>query len=174
MTVPNVPALTLPVVGQPLSQSYLKGQMYDPLNFLLNPPSCKLTQATGQAFTSSAVTTVALDTVQWDPWAGFNNATDVWTVPVAGMYLIIATLGLPAGTSEGNRLLQIRVNNAALADGSGQIEFPGSLSTTNWDGDVVITTRCNVGDAISFIAQQNSGSTLTSFSATLSCTWMSF
>lgn len=100
MTNLPVPSLAAPVVGNPLSQSYLTGQMYNALSFLLNPPLFQGYQATGnQSVNGSAIT---MDSETADTYNGHSTTTNTsrYTAQVAGYYLVWGGVCVNGATSQ--------------------------------------------------------------------------
>lgn len=91
MTNLPVPALAAPVVGNPISQSYLTSQVYNPLTFLLNPPLFAGYQTTAQSIPSGqSAVALNMDSETLDTYSGHSNTTNPsrYTAQVAGTYKV--------------------------------------------------------------------------------------
>jgi hypothetical protein len=159
MTALPTPALTLPVTGQPISQGYLQSQVYNPLNFLLNPPAFKAVATSAQTLSTSgsSYSTLTLQQVDYDTYAGWNVSTNGYTIPVAGRYLAVGSVGF-SPSSTGARAVRVSKNGAAF-DASSSVT--GAASSNTWVGNVSVIDSFNVGDVLSVSAWQTSGGSLT-------------
>lgn len=91
MTNLPVPTLAAPVTGNPISQSYLNSQVYNPLTFLLNPPIFAGYQVTGQSIpTGQSPVAITMDGETLDTYSGHSNTTNPsrYTAQVAGTYKV--------------------------------------------------------------------------------------
>lgn len=86
-----VPSLAQPVVGFPISQSYLTNQVYNPLYFLLNRPICAIYQVTSQTMPPlSTPAPITMDGSLFDTYGGHSNSTNNsrYVARVSGIYKV--------------------------------------------------------------------------------------
>lgn len=156
MTNPNVPSLALPVTGQPISQSYLKAQMYDPLNFLLNKPVCtmNLGGTDGSQTSNNAYQTVAFTTAASDNWGGYKSNLNGYQVPCAGTYLCSYAITF-AASATGVRAAYLQQNSGNVTD----TNIWGIPPNANFMSIEMppVAVACAAGDLITVTAYQNTG-----------------
>lgn len=109
--VPGIPAGTFPV------QADFTTWVTNPFSFLAQPVVFRAHRAAAQALTGGAYNVLQLDTVDEDPYGGWNASTHAWTCPAgcAGWYeaaLTSLTASQGAGTS--NQLVTGLALNGAL------------------------------------------------------------
>lgn len=117
MTNLAVPSLTAPQVGNPISQSYLTNQMYNPLTFLLNPPLFAGYQVTGQSIpTGQSAVAINMDGTLTDTYGGHSNSTNPsrYTAQVAGVYKVWGGFAGGGFTSQTVFLAYIAKNGAEV------------------------------------------------------------
>jgi hypothetical protein len=161
VTNPNVPSLAQPVTGQPLSQSYLKAQVYDPANFILGKPSATLLQSSAWNTPNNAspYTTAPWQSSGFDNWAGHSNTTNNtrYVIPVAGIYQLSGALTWAANAT-GVRAAEFMKNGTAL--GGSNLYMPASSSNFFTVSLPAYFVQCVVGDYLEIGGFQNSGAPL--------------
>ncbi|AEW94589.1 MULTISPECIES: hypothetical protein [Streptomycetaceae] len=113
MTNQPLPQLTTPQAGFAISQAYLTQQVYNPLTFLLNPPSAFLYASATQTINSGTNTLVNLSGASFDPYGGFNSSTHAWVVPVSGWYDVEGVVHFNSATA-GNRAAWVTTDLVGL------------------------------------------------------------
>jgi hypothetical protein len=160
VTNPNVPSLATPVVGNPISQSYLKAQVYDPLNFLLNKPVMSVGLSSDQTVTSTSSTyvPVQLNSTIDDNWGAWTTGTSwIWTAPCSGVFSVAASVTWAASTT-GARAIKAQKNGLDIPYSTSWADPGTSQFLPNVLPDVPF--RCTVGDTVQLVAFQNSGASL--------------
>ena len=132
-----------------------------------------VTKTSSQTFTNSPTfTTLTFEAEQWDPTAGFNLATDTFTVQTAGAYAFKLQLNISAPDGTGLDITQkdftvrVKVNG-----GSTFAEFYDLIGNTS--GIMTFVTpglNLNAGDTVSVDARYVMFSTGTTPSAVISST----
>ena len=152
------PQLAAPVVGFPASQAYLTAQVYNPLSFLLNPPSAFLYANTTQSVASGTSTLMTLNTAPFDPYGAFNATTHAWVVPVTGWYDITGQVNF-TGASGGNRAAWVATDLVGL----GQLtatEAWAQAGTGNVSPSCGSILQLTAGQSLALVGFQSSGSSL--------------
>lgn len=173
MTNLPVPSLAAPVTGNPISQSYLTSQVYNPLTFAFNKPIFNAVQASTTDTLTSGISWTSLNFkdsagIYQDTYGGHSLTTNPsrYTAVVAGWYTVngCATFGTTSTT--GLRGVRIAKNGAAVQGMCCMFQAPTS---TNVSPAIATPTRdvfLNVGDYIEVQALQNSGGNLSTIAGT--------
>ena len=157
----TLPNLTPPVVGNPLSQSYLYNQMYNPLGFLLNPPQASIYSAANQPGAANATNyQIPFDSTDYDNYGGHSTTVNNtrYTCQVPGLYQIHAHVTFAANAT-GMRMVEIWVNGGVILGSRNAMAVTGA-STTGLGMEANTYHRLNVGDYVEVNTQQWSGGTL--------------
>lgn len=127
------------------------------------PPSASISLTAATATTTATNSTVAMTTVDWDPWNMTSTAATGITIPVGGMYAITGFQTWGANGT-GFRQITLRRNGSNLES----VRLP----TTTASNPIVNLTMpgypLNKGDIISMIGQQTSTGNLNMNAASLS------
>lgn len=127
------------------------------------PPAASITLTSATATTTATNSTVAMTTVDYDPWNMTATAGTGLTIPVGGMYAITG-FQTYAANATGFRQITLRRNGSSLES----VRLP----TTTASNPIINLTMpgypCNKGDVISMIGQQTSGANLNMNAASLS------
>jgi hypothetical protein len=127
------------------------------------PPAASITLTSATATTTATNSTVAMTTVDYDPWNMTDTAGTGLTIPVGGMYAITG-FQTYAANGTGFRQITLRRNGSNLES----VRLP----TTTASNPIVNLTMpgypLNKGDIISMIGQQTSGGNLNMNAASLS------
>lgn len=152
---PNPPTLA---PGTTVTGAFWNANVRDALNYLLNPPifSAYL-NATG-TLTSGTNTLINLDTVEVDSYGGWSTSSFAYTIPVGGWWDLKGGCGFAANAT-GQRLVWINVNGSLDAKAYVSVNAAAAGSTNI--GIKAYSRYFNQGDQITLLAQQNSGSSVT-------------
>ena len=127
------------------------------------PPAASISLTSSTATTTATNSTVAMTTVEYDPWNMTMTAGTGLTIPVGGMYAITGFQTFAANAT-GFRQITLRRNGSNLES----VRLP----TTSASNPIINLTMpgypCNKGDIISMIGQQTSGGNLNMNAASLS------
>lgn len=104
---------------------------------------------------NNVVTLVLLDTIDWDPEALFNLATDSWVCPFDGIWTIAGGITWEVNTA-GSRRFRFGVNGAPLIGQGGPAAGAGYPTEQTASRDVNLIA----GDVIAMYGQQSSGGNL--------------
>lgn len=132
-------------------------ELANAVTFLTAPPAFAGRQLTSaQSIPNNADTNVALETILYDNYSGFNDNTfKKWTVPAgcAGVYLALGGVAFNAGSTTSNFIAKLNVNNGTFYTGSA---FPSAASSTCAPivADLLIL---NDGDTVAIAGNQNTG-----------------
>lgn len=142
--------------------------------FLSNVPALRV-QANGSSASINGAGTAAKVTglqSTIDNWGTWNQATNTWTCPLSGLYLVYGQVGWPAQASAFSTAAQI---NANLTGASVQYQGANAFSTTP-AAIVFKQMRFSAGDTMQLFATQNFGSAIVPSNLTntrLFTLWMS-
>ena len=168
-TIPTVPT---EVPGNFNTSALWNANILGGLNYLFAPVRFKGYASTGQSLTSSTTSTVlTLDTEIVDSDGGHSTVTNTsrYTCQTAGLFYVSGSVCFNTTNSTGTRTLNIFVNGTGTT-GAGQQAAPSASN-----GASVFTAtfvQLAVGDYVELAAWQNSGSTLTTATATALVTTM--
>ena len=127
------------------------------------PPAARINLTSATATTTATNSTVAMTTVDYDPWNMTMTAGTGLTIPVGGMYAITG-FQTYAANATGFRQITLRRNGSNLES----VRLP----TTTASNPIINLTMpgypLNKGDIISMIGQQTSGGNLNMNAASLS------
>lgn len=147
-----------PVSGAVISKTTFGDVVKADLDFLANPPACRVTKAAAQSIATSALTAVTFDTERYDTDTMHDNVTNNTriTIKTAGLYTVGAAIEWAAGGTS-FRLLLIRLNGTTPI-----AQLIGPPETTGVATDQTLSTvyKFAVNDYIEVMAQQNSGGAL--------------
>jgi hypothetical protein len=131
-----------------------------PLDFLLNPPRCRLYQTATTSMPSGTATAILFDTEEDDTDSMHSTSTNTSRIVcnAAGLYQVIATLGF-AGNATGYRRVDLRKNGGPTPFATVSVQAASSLSSAV---QVVAKVPLAVGDYVEMYGTQNSGSALAS------------
>lgn len=140
-----------PIEGTPAGGA-LAGTYPNPT--LAEMPAARAKSTTAQNFANATAVPVELDNEVFDVGGIYNPPDDQIVVNRRGTYAITAQIGW-AGSTVGNRQLQIRVGNQLVALSQ---ESPGTEGVIRQTATAI--SRINAGEAVALTAQQNSGGDL--------------
>jgi hypothetical protein len=126
--------------------------------------NCRATCTSGQSFGNGSTATIIYNNRIFDTHGAFNTSTGVYTVPVAGTYLVTINTHWAASTAWSNAEVttsSIRQNGVEVAN---ILLYPwatqASSVTVQAGGPLTILVRCAKGDTIDAQAVQASGGSL--------------
>jgi hypothetical protein len=146
------------------THAWANANIRDTVSFLVYPPVMEYSRASasGSLASQSSVpavgTTVALDTMVVDNYGAFDNGTNTWTVPVAGVYWCYGVLAGEAGAGTVTLGAGLTVTSA---------NYNGGTQITLWGGTAVPSAvspaanvvrrrlRLSAGDTILLAGVQN-------------------
>ena len=130
----------------------------DWLNFLSNPPSCRVYHNTTQSLTTGVETPMVFNTERYDTDTMHDTATNNGriTINTAGLYVVGLSVGYTANAT-GTRYTSIRANGGTTYLFQDVRAAAPTLSTNVVIGGVV---KLNAGDFILGYAYQTSGGAL--------------
>jgi hypothetical protein len=125
-------------------------------------PSARVSGTTGQTITTGSTATVIYNTKAFDTATAFNTSTGVYTVPVAGKYLVSGSVvSLSTGTT--GAALILNHGASQVSSGPYAVAVNGAISMTA-PGDII---NCAVNDTIFYsVYNANSGSLVLNTSTT--------
>lgn len=118
-----------------ITHQFMNTNVRDTINFLIYPPIMEWTYANATNTLASASslptvgTLIGLDTQQVDNYSAFNNTTNIWAAPVAGVYLLYGELALTADVNTQAMAVGLTVTSA---------NYNGGTQFTWW-GDAMLT-----------------------------------
>lgn len=130
------------------------------LNFLLNPPACRVYQTTGTTASSASGTTLSFDTEEYDTDGIHSTTTNPsrLTPQTPGRYRIEARVAI-GDNSTGDRYIGLNKNGSNLA----QTEGPGDKTSGNiWRQEVITESYFNgTSDYVEAVLYQAEGVSIT-------------
>jgi hypothetical protein len=155
MQIPNLPTWA---DGDEISNGALNGSITGCVMFLSNVPACRtFAGGTPAAVRSGQLAQVTGLQATIDGWADWNAATNTWTAPKDGVYLLFGQCGWPQQSAA------FTASTALNCSVSGSpVTFTGTPATAvSPCASVLRQVRLSAGDTVQVRAAQNSGSTLT-------------
>lgn len=175
MTAP--PVVRQFVAGEIEAAAFLNG-LGSVVNFLMNPPRCKVQQVSPiQSLTNNVWTAVTWDTEAYDTDAMHNPASNNTRLvaTTSGLYTMKSVIGF-TGNATGIRGLQVRKNAAGnVASGTqmdgltNETSLTANNATVEWLGEV----QMSVGDYLEVFAFQNCGGGMSLVNSSGITTWAS-
>lgn len=167
------PAPPVPYTWRPgniVSAALLNSQLQAGLTYLLNPPHFVVRQSTAQAFTTGTNTNVSWDTVDTDPYSGFNSGVDPtrYVVQAAGWYVATYVICW-ANNTAGNRSVFLQRNGSSLPGSWSSAAPSNSYPTVSG----TFRVQCAAGDYLQVAAQQGSGGSLSTANPGVGQSWWS-
>lgn len=173
MTNLPVPTLAAPVTGNPISQSYLTSQLYNPLTFVLNPPIFNAVQASTTDTIPTGISWTSINFkdsagIYQDTYGGHSLTTNPtrYTAAVTGWYTVSGCATFGTTNTTGLRGVRIAKNGIQVQGMCCVFQAPTS---TNVSVAIATPTRdilLGVGDYIEVQALQNSGVNLSTIAGT--------
>jgi|ERR1035437_1226397 hypothetical protein len=119
-------------------------------NFLATPPVLRVYRSGALSTTAALAQLIPYDTVQEDSQLGFNTGTSLYTVKVAGEYLVSAAIAIEFGTDLNYLTAYVYQNpngtgNVPIEMGACELSASGIGLTARAIG----LARCSVGDTLS-------------------------
>lgn len=86
----TIPSTATKAVGNKVSAAWANGNVKDPIDFLLNPPRCQVSNSVGHSIGNNATVTLDFDTEAYDTASMHDNATNNSriTIPETGLYVV--------------------------------------------------------------------------------------
>lgn len=167
----NIPSQQSFVAGNILTAAQLNDDVRDAINFLLDPPACKirLTADVSRSSQASFNTDISMTTEIWDnDNIHSGGAPTLLTIVTPGRYEVTAQAAITANTT-GTRGVGIN-KNAVLED----FIRNRASETGTWSGSLTVELDLIVGDDLSLCTFQNSGGALDVIASgtSLSCRWI--
>lgn len=158
--VNNIPLRQDDSGGTPQNVAMINSSNYleigDPdLAGILAKNICTMSAYRSTAQSVASGDTIVLDTELWDDGADFNNATGIYTVPIAGLYLIIANLGYASVTSGKRYGGYIDVAGTIYSSPLGYATGTSQLTVT-----IAAMIKLTAGQAVTLKASHDHGSAL--------------
>lgn len=164
--------MTTWTVGQLVTAALMNSNIQALGNFVLAPPLAGMVQNTTQSLsTSGTYFDLLLDTNVLDSDGGHSTIsnTAVYTIQVAGTYLVWAGVSFASNTTSGRAIRM--VHNSNPIQGSGAWLPTLSTGGNTSFGSIPQMVACAVGDTIKAQILQSSGGALSTNSATeFACT----
>lgn len=178
----TVPSESTAAVGGRIKASVWNTDVRDAVNFLLNPPTCRVYQGTtGTTLATATATLIPFDTESWDTDGCHSTSSNTsrLTAVTAGKYLVIAQISYAANAT-GQRYVTLRKNSAGSSSGGTLVDSLSCDAAASGSTSVFLVTEVwlsTAGDYLEVFGQQSSGGNLatnTGASATFaSMTWQS-
>lgn len=160
-TVPNLAGFT---VGERVTAAKLTGHTKTAVDFLINPPLCRMRHTVAQSIpTGTGYTAALLGSVESDNDGMADTANNRMVIQTPGKYLICVRIGYVSNAT-GLRAVYVTVN------GSGTVEFGATSQAANGLATVLTSTwvvPLVASDNLSIRTLQNSGGALNTTSASL-------
>lgn len=135
------------------------------VDFLANPPACRVYNNANQSIPDSTVTPLTFNTERYDTDTMHSTAalTSRITIKTAGLYLITGTIAFAAGGSSGTRLAGIILG--------GSVKIAEQQAVTNAGVSVNVSTvyKFAVNDYVELYAYQVSAGALNSLAVANIC-----
>jgi hypothetical protein len=165
-------------VAIPVSAAFLNQQCRDVVNFLSYPPMLRAQVSTTQSLGSSAFpagTQITNLSASQDNFGGF--ASNAYTAPVAGTYLVYGQVYLAGSTSAYEMAAGIQQNSGTIQWGT-RFQSSTSSGAQSFCATVRRLLRLAAGDTITLYGTQNSGSAMSTEASgstycKLICLWRS-
>jgi len=157
--VTNLPAPTTWTGTTAITSTLLNGAagLRGPLRFLNMPPLCRAAQGSTQNLLAGTAATINLTaTSGFDSYSGFNNGTDTYTVPLAGLYFVYGQVGI--GNINGTIRAGIQINGGTTYWGP-KCVAPGSGTACGAKAQIF---SLNAGDTITLQGASSVASTTSS------------
>ena len=156
-------------LGDVATPAMFNTEIRNAVRFLSYVPYCRAAQTTLQSVPNSTLTAITGFTDYNDNYSAF--ASDTWTCPVSGTYLVMAKVGVNTAAN-----LQIALE-AVISSTPANYYGDSVLGAGNTHASIVKTLRLTAGDTIKPACVQASGganNTITGNSSTRFCAlWMS-
>lgn len=143
------------MAGEYPTAAQMNAEVKDSINFLANPPACRVYHSIAQSLTTGTLTGLVFNSERWDTH-GFHSTTTnthLLTAPVAGLYVITASIRY-ATSGAGTRYVEFYLNGATV------IASKRWSPVTFAENDLSTTYKLAIGDTVQFRAFQDSGVTL--------------
>ncbi len=122
------------------------------------------------SITNGALTTLVYSTVTYDTHSAYNNSTGVYTIPVAGKYLIIGKFGVSAVTSAtaagADVAIRVHINGTVMNQ---QFVYAQTTTAIRPDPFIVVELKLSVNDTVAIAIDNGWGATLTMNNSALAC-----
>lgn len=141
---------------QEVTTAQFNSDIRNSINFLANVPACRVsaTGAPAGILTGTSAQITGL-TSQIDNWHAF--ASNTWTCPVSGLYLVGGAVGFPSQASAYSTYTTLQATQSGVGHG-----YTGSNAYGVFPAGMALRTlRFTAGDTLTLQAFQNSGATLT-------------
>ncbi|MFG2748001.1 hypothetical protein [Streptomyces xanthophaeus] len=130
---------------------------YDGSQWVIQNPTAFVYASATQSLLNNTATTINIDSSIVDDTAGLNGVAHHWVTPMAGVYRLTAMVAWTGSVGGGWRTLWLN-NNGVQIVGSQGGALGASVGTTQ---ERTVVASLAAGRQISLIAQQQSGSSLT-------------
>lgn len=178
----TVPTPDTAAVGGRIKAGVWNDDVRDAVNFLLNPPTCRVYQGSaGTTLATATATLLPFDTESWDTDASHSTSTNPsrLTAVTAGKYLVVAQVSYAANAT-GQRYVTLRKNSAGSGTGGTLVDRVSVDAVGSGSTSVFCVTEVwlsTAGDYLEVFGEQSSGGNLatnTGASASFaSMTWQS-
>jgi hypothetical protein len=155
-TVPNPRTWA---VGEKLTAARANTEIRDALDFLMNPPTARLTHSATQSATTSTYTAHLFNTETFDTDGIHSTSvnTSRFTIVTTGKYRLSGAIGW-AGNATGRRI-QAWYKNGVIISG-GAIAAVATSASSIVLGAPTITAQLTAGDYVELFGWQDSGGAL--------------
>lgn len=158
-----VPVTATKAVGNKVSATWANDNVKAPIDFLLNPPRCQISNSVGQSISDATLTVLNFDTEAYDSASMHDPVTNNSriTIPETGLYLVHMYVRFDATTVTFTRArLQCRLNGATAV--INHATSGASAATDNWFSVARSFERTfTAGDYIELLVIQTSGASRT-------------
>lgn len=174
-----VPVLATEVPGNYLTAALWLANVYNPFQFLLNPPMFFGYQATAQSVANNSATPITLDMETFDTYGGHSTTTNTsrYVAQVAGTYLVTGTTAWVTNATD-ERVTGFAKNGTIIVGGS-QVQSPTLSGHVSVVQGTWIPVALNVGDYVEVWGTQTSGAALSTQAdaalgknSALACVWI--
>ncbi len=159
-----IPATATKAVADKVSAAWANDNVKSPIDWLMNPPRCQVSNSTGQATADATLTVLNFDTEAYDSTGTMhdpvtNNSRIV--LPETGLYLVHMYVRWDAtGVTFTRARLQCRLNGATAV--INHATSGASAASDNWFSVARSFERTfTAGDYIELLAVQTSGASRT-------------
>lgn len=127
------------------------------LDYLANPPACRVFHNASQSVANGGTTTLAFNSERYDTNTMHDNVTNNSriTFTTAGLYIITANIEFAAGTDYANVVASIRLNGTTFIAGENNGAVTHAASAANVS--VTTTYKFAAADYVELLASQVNG-----------------
>lgn len=145
------------MAGEYPTAAQMNAEVKDSVNFLANPPACRVYHSIGQTVNNASATALAFNSERYDTFGMHDTVTNNSriTFVTGGLYAVGGNVEVPAGT--GDRSLEILLNGGTYV----AMMRLAAAAGIPWVGQVLATYKFAAGDYIQLRLYQASGAAVT-------------